>query len=591
MASLIMNAPAPVLLGVGIGLVVVGIFIVIRPLSSLLLLAIFAGLSAIASGLIDLVAPRTTPRWWDRAICGVWIAGGATILIFLGQSLELLPAALALLLIIGGLGSLGGVRRGRVSVRVLSGAWGIAQLVFGFLALLWPDITLLVVAVLFGLRTIIFGVALLARVTRKMAGRPEQERPSANKKHGWADAGRYVLAVAVLMLAASTLGLNAWLAGGAPVVDAFYDPPESVPLTAGELIRDDTFIGTAPPGGDVRRILYTTTDTYGRDAVASALVITPKDPPAGHMPVILWNHGTTGVARGCAPSLTDAAATKWAIPALDDVLDKGWAVVAPDYSGQGAPGVFPYLIGQGEARSGLDGVRAAQGLDGLYFSNIVITWGHSQGGHAALWEAQIAADYAPELDVRGVAALAPAADPLALAEELTTSDASGLLSIMVSWVLVPYSDTYPDVNIDDYVAPAGQSLVREMTQRCLSEPGVVVSAITSLGVTADRPLFPVDLTTGTLGERLEANAAKGPFDVPVLVAWGSRDEVIPPSLQKKYVAELCEGESEVQLEWVVYQAANHRGVLVPRSPFLPTLMAWTQNTLAQREPRANDCAA
>lgn len=585
-----MNAPAPVLLGVGIGLVVVGIFIVIRPLSSLLLLAIFAGLSAIASGLIDLANPREKPRWWDRAICFVWIGGGAAILIFLSQSLELLPTALALLLIIGGLGSLGGMLKGRVSARVLSGSWGIAQLVFGSLALLWPDITLLVVAVLFGLRTIIFGAALLLRVVRQLAGRPGADQPRTNRKQGWADAGRYVSAVAVLVLAASTLGLNAWLADGAPVVDAFYDPPESVPLRAGELIRDDTFIGTAPPGGDVRRILYTTTDTYGRDAVASALVITPKDPPAGHMPVILWNHGTTGVARGCAPSLTDAAATRWAIPALDDVLAKGWAVVAPDYSGQGAPGVFPYLIGQGEARSGLDGVRAAQDLDGLYLSDIMVAWGHSQGGHAALWEGQIAEEYAPDLDLRGVAALAPAADPLALAEELTTSDASGLLSIMVSWVLVPYSETYPDVNVDNYAAPAGQSLVREMTQRCLSEPGVVISAITSLGVTADRPLFPVDLTTGALGRRLEANAARGPFAMPLLVSWGSRDEVIPPSLQERYVAELCEGESPVQLEWAVYQAANHRGVLVPRSPFLPTLMAWTANSIARGEPRFNDCA-
>jgi hypothetical protein len=35
-------------------------------------------------------------------------------------------------------------------------------------------------------------------------------------------------------------------------------------------------------------------------------------------------------------------------------------------------------------------------------------WGHSQGGHAALYTGQLAASYAPELKLVGVAAAAPA---------------------------------------------------------------------------------------------------------------------------------------------------------------------------------------
>ena len=99
-------------------------------------------------------------------------------------------------------------------------------------------------------------------------------------------------------------------------------------------------------------------------------------------------------------------------------------------------------------------------------------WGHSQGGHAALWTEPVAADYAPELRILGTAALAPVTDPLGLAARAHERDASAELSILVSWVLVPYADLYPDVDVEDYVATSGRAIVREMTQRCPSaSPG------------------------------------------------------------------------------------------------------------------------
>ena len=73
----------------------------------------------------------------------------------------------------------------------------------------------------------------------------------------------------------------------------------------------------------------------------------------------------------------------------------------------------PIWSGTGEARSSLDAIRAADQLEGLRLSSDVVVWGHSQGGHAALWTEQVAADYAPELAIHGTAALAPVADPLA----------------------------------------------------------------------------------------------------------------------------------------------------------------------------------
>lgn len=104
------------------------------------------------------------------------------------------------------------------------------------------------------------------------------------------------------------------------------------------------------------------------------------------------------------------------IPAVADAIESGWVIIASDYSGQGAEGDFPYLIGEGEARSVLDRMRATGHLDDLSLADTAVVWGHSQGGHAALWTGAIADSYAPELKILGVAAISPAADPLGLAE-------------------------------------------------------------------------------------------------------------------------------------------------------------------------------
>ena len=170
--------------------------------------------------------------------------------------------------------------------------------------------------------------------------------------------------MALVVLAGSAWWVNGWLADGSPVVDAFYDAPAVAPDEPGVLIRADEYLGQAPSGGRVQRILYSTTDAVGVRAIASALVISPIDPPPGPRPVISWNWGTTGVTRGCAPSLMTSTATRWAIPAVDQALERGWVVVASDYSGRGADGRFPYLIGEGEARSSIDAIRAARQLDG-----------------------------------------------------------------------------------------------------------------------------------------------------------------------------------------------------------------------------------
>jgi pimeloyl-ACP methyl ester carboxylesterase/uncharacterized membrane protein HdeD (DUF308 family) len=589
---LLSTAPPRILMIVGVAVIAFALLIVARPLTSLIVLGVYVGASAIVSGVVDLRTSTSSTRPWNRMVAIASILFGVVVLVWLGRSLDLLPAVLSAMLFIGGLTSIGrAIIGGRVSERVLGVTWGVSQIVFGILALAWQDLTILVAATVFGAWMLVFGVLLFVRGLRALlaTGTPPEAREAARKRpHLWADLGRYALALILVAVSATGWWVDDWLSRGAPVVDSFYTPPDEVPLERGRLIRVEPYDGRAPANGEVLRILYTTRDAIGRRAVASALVISPSSVNPGPRPVIAWNHGTTGVARGCAPSLRTDAATEWAIPALEDALARGWIVVASDYSGQGAPGVFPYLIGPGEAKSSLDAVLAAREIDDLWLSRDVVLWGHSQGGHAALWAAQIAQDYAPLLAVKGTAVLAPVTDPLALARELRRGDAGALLSVLVSWVLVPYADTYPDVSIADYVSPGSRTIVREMAQRCPSEPGVIVSVVTALGVSEDRPLYAADLTRGTLGRRLGENAVTGPFDHPVLVAWGAADEVIPPDFQQNFVEALCRQGDRVR--WVEMQGNHHLDVLQPPSRFLPLLVNWTQARFTSARAPEDDCS-
>lgn len=148
----------------------------------------------------------------------------------------------------------------------------------------------------------------------------------------------------------------------------------------------------------------------GQEVQATSLVFTPNTPPpTGGWPIVVWAHGTTGVADVCAPSKTALAdSTKDLISKL---LTAGYVVVAPDYEGLGTPGIHPFLNVKSEAFSITDAVVATRNYlsqRNLLTSKKWLTVGHSQGGHAALSAAQYASR--AQLDYKGTVAVAPASN-------------------------------------------------------------------------------------------------------------------------------------------------------------------------------------
>ncbi|WP_218660772.1 alpha/beta hydrolase [Acinetobacter pittii] len=169
-----------------------------------------------------------------------------------------------------------------------------------------------------------------------------------------------------------------------------------------------TNLGTVAAESSI--LTYKMLGQSGQEVQATSLVFTPNTPPpVGGWPIVVWAHGTTGVADACAPS--KAALTESTKDLISKLLAAGYVVVAPDYEGLGTPGIHPFLNVKSEAFSITDAVVATRNYllqRNLLTSKKWLTVGHSQGGHAALGAAQYASR--AQLDYKGTVAVAPASN-------------------------------------------------------------------------------------------------------------------------------------------------------------------------------------
>ncbi|MFI5714231.1 alpha/beta fold hydrolase [Nocardia sp. NPDC051750] len=277
---------------------------------------------------------------------------------------------------------------------------------------------------------------------------------------------------------------------------------------------------------DVQRIGYVTTGPGGKLVAAEAVVRIPDGAaPEGGWRVLAWDHGTSGVGQQCgltgSPQLERETG-----PVVRRLNDAGYAVVAPDYIGlsPGSPGPHPYLQTSTAATATIDAVRATRDA----FAGLSTAWGavgFSQGGHAALGTGRYAPEYAPELDFRGTVALSPVSnmETVFLRSRPDQPEMPGFPGRAVAMVLSGMTGGAVNVNIDDYLTPAGRNLVGELNTACNSGTAEMLGHA-EIGHLVARPLD--DSEFGPAMRRYMSVPVSG-YQDPILVVHGTYDTVVP----------------------------------------------------------------
>jgi acetyl esterase/lipase len=325
---------------------------------------------------------------------------------------------------------------------------------------------------------------------------------------------------------------------------ALYDvKPSDLVGRPGEIIRVWPLEGGGPGGGDAFRILYRSTGLNGEPiAVSGAIFIPPGAPPQGGRNVIAWAHPTSGVVEDCAPSLMpDLAGTIWGLPPM---LAQGDVVVATDYPGLGVPGmIHPYLIGVSEGRAVLDSVRAARGLPDAGASNRFAVWGHSQGGQASLYTGELAASYAPDLQLVGVAAAAPATYLVELFDADKTSAEGKELTAMtvLSW------SRLENLPVTTIVEPAAVPAFEKTARACIESLAEFETINKDEHPLQGMQFLKADpsKTQPWEGIMLRNTPGQASAGAPVFLAQGTADTTVRPEITKQFGEALCKQGTRV----------------------------------------------
>lgn len=335
-------------------------------------------------------------------------------------------------------------------------------------------------------------------------------------------------------LAASTT-LALFLSFGGDRAEALYDVgPKEIPGKPGTIIRVWPLVGGGPDNSDAFRFLYRSTSPKGEPIPVSGAIFIPSGPvPPGGRNVIAWAHPTSGVAPECAPSLyPDRAGLIWN---LADMLRKGYVVVATDYPGLGTDGIHPYLIGESAGRAVLDSVRAAQHFRNSGASNRFAVWGHSEGGHAALFTGELAARYAPELKLVGVAAAAPATYLVELFEDDAKTEQDLIAMALLSWTRL--ENVSPATIVEPSVMPAFNATARG----CLTSIAQFQALERSEKPLQAERFLKIDPTKTEpwKGIMLRNSPGRARAGAPVFIAQGTADTTVNPQVTKQFAKALC----------------------------------------------------
>ncbi|MGI8826658.1 MAG: lipase family protein [Chloroflexota bacterium] len=358
---------------------------------------------------------------------------------------------------------------------------------------------------------------------------------------------------------------------------SFYSLPAPLPKKPlGTVVRSEV-LGGLPPGARGWKILYMSTSYTGKPTAVSGMVIVPARASSGLRPVVAFANGTVGVASNCALSIQGAKHLDF-LHGLRAYLDAGDAAVMTDYQGLGTPGPHPYLVGRSEAETVLDSVRAAHNLTEAHAGRTFAVTGPSQGGHAALFTGQLAATYAPDLKLVGVAASAPPTD---LKELFRLKVERPFGKVLSAFALDAWSHAYGH-NLDNAFTPVARPIVRRMLRLCIHNETQVLGFFPLTQILKIGYLKSLPWKTEPWKTDLEQNTpGKTKIPAPVLISQGDADLLVHPPVTAAFVKHLCAMGEKV--EYRVYPGVVHDAGAQSAS----NVAAWIADRFAGKIPPSN----
>jgi hypothetical protein len=310
----------------------------------------------------------------------------------------------------------------------------------------------------------------------------------------------------------------------------FYAVPDPLPSAPhGTLLRFEEVTPAVAEGATTYRILYLSESVAGDPIAVSGTALVP-DAPAGPdgRRLLTIAHGTTGIADDCAPSKDPGSE----LLLMGGPVEAGWLVAMSDYEGLGTPGRHPYLVGPSEGRGVIDAILAARSLPNADAGDQLAIAGYSQGGHGALWANEVAAEWAPDLDVVGTFAGAPATElDVILGAAPNLPALSGFAFMMIAGM----HQAYPEADLDALLTEEGVEALDTVDEGCARDV---------IGAFATREGGPLIRPDGPASEDWKALAAENnPGNVatedPILIIHSDTDQVVPPTLSALLLNRLC----------------------------------------------------
>ncbi len=307
--------------------------------------------------------------------------------------------------------------------------------------------------------------------------------------------------------------------------------------------------------------IYLITYWSDGDEITGSVYVPDSTPPAGGFPVVVMNQFTSGVGAACAPS-----AGQLGIGVASSTALRGILTIVPDATSYGPDHLGVYLAGPPAGRAAIDAARAAFHLGpaiGQPVARRAVIAGLSQGGHSTMSAATQLPTYAPQLEIRGFAAVAPPAN-FRVGANAIFAQGKGF-GVYVAMRMYTWQRYYGLAGDPVFKEPYASQADAWLTNECVFDGATGNTGTLAAHWPTDPTLVMTDsyLAMGksdswTAGWRAAYDASqpipKG-LTKPIVIFQGTADTTVPQADTDAYVAQLKAGG--VTVDYRLVAGADH----------------------------------